>query len=141
MKLVIRQLPILSPESVDAAKMGLAAARQGKYAAFHQAMFAACLLYTSALSQAFVIPLLVFVIPIHVVALGVVLTVLTVMGVANHMGWDMFPRWLVAGPAGRWIITARHHQRHHDLYRCNYGPYFRLWDRLCGPDQGLGRFS
>ncbi len=40
-KLVIRQLPILSPESVDAAKMGLAAARQGKYAAFHKAMFAA----------------------------------------------------------------------------------------------------
>lgn len=39
-KLVIRQLPILSPESADAAKMGLAAARQGKYAAFHKAMFA-----------------------------------------------------------------------------------------------------
>lgn len=94
-----------------------------------------------ALSQAFVIPLLVFVIPIHVVALGVVLTVMTVMGVANHMGWEMFPRWLVEGPAGRWIITASHHQRHHDLYRCNYGLYFRLWDRLCGTDQGLGRFS
>jgi len=40
LKVVIRELPILSPESVDAAKMGLAAARQGKYAAFHRAMFA-----------------------------------------------------------------------------------------------------
>lgn len=39
-KVVIRELPILSPESVDAAKMALAAARQGKYAAFHHAMFA-----------------------------------------------------------------------------------------------------
>ncbi|PLK27025.1 DsbA family protein [Novosphingobium sp. TH158] len=41
LKVVIRQLPILSPESADAAKMGMAAAEQGKYAAFHHAMFAA----------------------------------------------------------------------------------------------------
>lgn len=41
LKVVIRQLPILSPASLDAAKMGLAAAEQGKYAAFHNAMFAA----------------------------------------------------------------------------------------------------
>ncbi|MFM5931841.1 MAG: DsbA family protein [Novosphingobium sp.] len=41
LKVVIRQLPILSPDSADAAKMGLAAAEQGKYAAFHKAMYAA----------------------------------------------------------------------------------------------------
>ena len=40
-QIVVRQLPILTPESVDAAKMGLAAAKQGKYAAFHKAMFGA----------------------------------------------------------------------------------------------------
>ncbi len=41
LKVVIRQLPILSPASHDAAKMSLAAAEQGKYDAFHRAMFAA----------------------------------------------------------------------------------------------------
>lgn len=41
LKVVIRQLPILSAESADAAKMGMAAAEQGKYAAFHHAMYAA----------------------------------------------------------------------------------------------------
>ncbi len=41
LKVVIRHLPILSPASADAARMGLAAARQGKYPAFHRAMFAA----------------------------------------------------------------------------------------------------
>ena len=41
LKVVVRELPILSPESADAAKMGLAAAEQGKYAAFHKAMFEA----------------------------------------------------------------------------------------------------
>lgn len=40
-KLVVRQLPILSPQSADAARMGLAAAEQGRYAQFHIAMFAA----------------------------------------------------------------------------------------------------
>ena len=37
---VIRELPILTPESATAAKMALAAAKQGKYAAFHRALFA-----------------------------------------------------------------------------------------------------
>ena len=41
LKVVVRQLPILSHESADAARMGMAAAAQGRYAAFHKAMFAA----------------------------------------------------------------------------------------------------
>lgn len=41
LKVVIRELPILSPASADAARMALAAAEQGRYAAFHRAMFAA----------------------------------------------------------------------------------------------------
>lgn len=94
-----------------------------------------------ALTGAVVIPVLVLTIPIHVAALGVVLTVMTVMGVTNHMGWEMFPRALVAGRAGNWLITASHHQRHHQEYRCNYGLYFRFWDRLCGTDKGLGDFT
>ncbi len=94
-----------------------------------------------ALSGAVVIPALVFLVPIHVAALGVVLTVMTVMGVTNHMGWEMFPRPLVHGAVGRWLITASHHQRHHRDYRCNYGLYFRHWDRLCGTDAGLGHFA
>jgi protein-disulfide isomerase len=40
LRIVVRELPILSPQSVDAARMGLAAAEQGKYAQFHHAMFA-----------------------------------------------------------------------------------------------------
>ncbi|BEU98928.1 DsbA family protein [Novosphingobium olei] len=39
LRVVVRELPIIAPESEPAARMGLAAAAQGKYAAFHQAMF------------------------------------------------------------------------------------------------------
>ncbi|MBR0553064.1 sterol desaturase family protein [Stakelama marina] len=94
-----------------------------------------------ALTGAIVIPLLVFAIPIHVAALGIVLTIMTVMGVTNHMGWEVFPRFIWDGPLGRWVITASHHQRHHERYGCNYGLYFRFWDRLCGTDGGLGSFA
>lgn len=94
-----------------------------------------------ALTGAVVIPALVLTVPIHVAALGVVLTVMTVMGVTNHMGWEMFPRPLVTGKVGNWLITASHHQRHHQQYGCNYGLYFRFWDRLCGTDRGLGDFA
>ena len=94
-----------------------------------------------ALTGALVIPALLFLIPIHVAMLGLVLAIMTIMGVTNHMGWEMFPRWVVHGPVGKHLITASHHQRHHGEYRCNYGLYFRFWDRLCGTDRGLGTFD
>ena len=94
-----------------------------------------------ALTGAVVIPALAFLIPIHVAVLGLVLTIMTVMGVGNHMGWEMFPRALVHGPVGRWLITATHHEQHHAAYRGNYGLYFRFWDKICGTDIGLGSFA
>lgn len=39
LRIVFRELPILSEESVDAARVSLSAARQRDYFAFHQAMF------------------------------------------------------------------------------------------------------
>lgn len=41
LRVVIRDYPALSEGSVDAARMALAAAHQGKFASFHDAMFAA----------------------------------------------------------------------------------------------------
>jgi protein-disulfide isomerase len=52
LKVVIRQLPILSPQSAEAAKLALAAAKQGKFAAFHQAMYAAGRLTPESMAEA-----------------------------------------------------------------------------------------
>jgi sterol desaturase/sphingolipid hydroxylase (fatty acid hydroxylase superfamily) len=90
-----------------------------------------------ALTGALVVPALVFLVPIHVAVLGLVLLTMTVMGITNHMGWEMFPAALINSKFGNWVITASHHHRHHEQYRCNYGLYFRFWDRLCGTDRGL----
>lgn len=90
-----------------------------------------------AVTGAIVIPALVFVMPIHIAILALVLTIMTVMGVTNHMGWEMFPRWLVHSRLGEWLITASHHEKHHERYDCNFGLYFRFWDKVCGTDRGL----
>lgn len=90
-----------------------------------------------ALTGAVVIPALVFLVPIHAAMLGLVLAIMTLMGVTNHMGWELFPRRFVHSRVGNWVITASHHHLHHESYRCNYGLYFRFWDRLCGTDRGL----
>ena len=90
-----------------------------------------------ALTGAVVVPVLVFLVPIHVGMLLAVLTIMTVMGVTNHMGWEMFPRALVRSKMGGGLITASHHQLHHERYLCNYGLYFRFWDKLCGTDSGI----
>jgi protein-disulfide isomerase len=46
-RLVVEEFPILTPQSVTASKAALAAARQGKYAAFHQAL----MLYRGGLDE------------------------------------------------------------------------------------------
>lgn len=94
-----------------------------------------------ALTGAFVVPALVFALPLHVGVVLTLLLVMTIMGVTNHMGWELFPAHMVGGKVGDWVITATHHQLHHDRYSCNYGLYFRIWDRLCGTDHGLGAFA
>ncbi|MEE4209413.1 MAG: sterol desaturase family protein [Parvularcula sp.] len=92
-----------------------------------------------SVSGAILVPLLVFIVPIHLAMLGVVLAVATVQAVTNHVGWEIYPRRFVHSPLGDWLITASHHERHHEDYRCNYGLYFRFWDKVCGTDRGLSK--
>ena len=94
-----------------------------------------------SLTGAVLIPALVLFIPIHYGALLVVLAIMTVMGVTNHMGWELFPRWMVDGPAGKWLITASHHQRHHEKYLCNFGLYFDFGITCAGLTGGTGTLA
>lgn len=94
-----------------------------------------------ALSGAFLIPALTFVVPIHLGALGLVMAVMTLFGVTNHLGWEIWPSRLVHGRLGTVVITARHHDQHHRRNRCNYGLYFRFWDQICATDRGFSDFG
>ncbi|MBC8048528.1 MAG: sterol desaturase family protein [Chitinophagales bacterium] len=87
-----------------------------------------------AVVTAWLLPVMVFLIPIHIGALLALVTVMTVASILNHSGWEVFPRAFVNGMVGRQLITATHHSHHHIRFNANYGLYFRFWDRLMGTD-------
>ena len=79
------------------------------------------------------LPLLVFLVPLHVGAALLILLIMTIASVLNHAGWELFPESWMRGLLGRYIITT-HHNLHHTNYKVNFGLYFRLWDKLMGTD-------
>ncbi len=91
--------------------------------------------FWEACVEALIIPILAFILPIHIGALAFVLTSMTLFGVTNHAGYEVFPRAWMRGIWGRWMITATHHNLHHRNYNVNYGLYFRFWDKWLGSDK------
>ncbi len=83
---------------------------------------------------AIIIPVLVFLIPIHVGAVLFLLVVMTICSVINHTGFEIFPDSAMRGFIGKHFITAAHHNLHHTKFRCNYALYFRFWDKVMGTD-------
>lgn len=89
---------------------------------------------TEATLVAWVLPLLTFLIPIHVGVVLFLLIAMTATATLNHCGVEIFPQSFVRGPIGGWLITATHHGVHHRRLQSNFGLHFRLWDRLMGTD-------
>jgi sterol desaturase/sphingolipid hydroxylase (fatty acid hydroxylase superfamily) len=79
-------------------------------------------------------PAMVFLIPIHITAVIGLLLFMTLVAIFNHSGWEVLPAWFVSGPIGSQLISATHHGYHHIRFDRNYGLYFRFWDRMMGTD-------
>lgn len=98
------------------------------WAAFSFSPWEACV-------EALIIPAMTFFIPINIGVLIFVLTTMTIFGVTNHAGYEIFPLKWMRGSWGDHIITATHHNLHHQNYKVNFGLYFRFWDRLLKTDR------
>ncbi|WP_420149682.1 sterol desaturase family protein, partial [Spirosoma sp.] len=79
--------------------------------------------------QAIIIPALLFVIPLHYSAVGLILIIMTLSGAINHLNMEIYPPGFDRHWLGRWLIGATHHSLHHSQYRYNYGLYFTFWDK------------
>ena len=84
---------------------------------------------TESTLQAIVIPALTFVLPLHISAVGIILTIMTVSSAINHLNTEIYPRDFNKHWLGRWLIGATHHGLHHSQFRFNYGLYFTFWDK------------
>ncbi|MCS6934690.1 MAG: sterol desaturase family protein [Chitinophagales bacterium] len=85
-----------------------------------------------ALIEVGILPLMVFLIPLHPLAILSWVLFQTGMNVLGHLGFELFPSGFTTGPISRWSNTSVHHNMHHKCVQCNYGLYFNIWDRIFG---------
>ena len=85
-----------------------------------------------ALVQAGILPLVVFLYPIHPLAFLVFMGVQLGFNVMGHAGFEIFPHWFLDSRLGKFLNTPTNHAMHHQYFRGNYGLYFNFWDRLMG---------
>ncbi len=85
-----------------------------------------------ALMQAGILPLVIFLYPIHPLAFIIFMLVQIGFNVMGHAGFEIFPRWFLDTWMGKFLNTPTNHAMHHQYFTGNYGLYFNLWDRLMG---------
>jgi sterol desaturase/sphingolipid hydroxylase (fatty acid hydroxylase superfamily) len=85
-----------------------------------------------ALVQAGVYVLLLFMVPMHPLALMLFLVYMIVRNVVGHLGYEIWPASFARYPLTRWHLTVTHHDLHHRHGKGNYGLYFSFWDDWAG---------
>lgn len=82
-----------------------------------------------AILEAFILPALLWMIPVHLAVLGTFLLTMTLLGVINHLGFEFYSKDFDQKRWTSWLISATNHDLHHQRFRGNYGLYFTWWDR------------
>lgn len=85
-----------------------------------------------ALVEVGIVPLMMFLMPLHPYAILIWVLYQTGMNVLGHLGFELFPDGFTTGTISKWHNTSVHHNMHHKLVRCNYGLYYNFWDRIMG---------
>jgi Delta7-sterol 5-desaturase len=84
-----------------------------------------------AFVEAGILILLVFILPLHPLAIMLFLIFMTGYNVYGHLGYELYPSWTNKSLL-KWMNTSTNHNMHHKLFKKNYGLYFRYWDELMG---------
>jgi sterol desaturase/sphingolipid hydroxylase (fatty acid hydroxylase superfamily) len=85
-----------------------------------------------AIMEVGIVPIMVFLIPLHPLALLSWVLYQTGMNVLGHLGFELFPKGFTTGRITKWHNTSVHHNMHHKHVNCNYGLYYNFWDRIMG---------
>ncbi len=82
--------------------------------------------------EAAIVPLIVFLFPVHPFAILIFLLFMTALNVMGHLGFEMYPKGFTKHALLGINNTSTHHNMHHSLTNCNYGLYFNFWDKWMG---------
>ncbi|HLP52367.1 MAG TPA: sterol desaturase family protein [Chitinophagales bacterium] len=85
-----------------------------------------------ALVEVGIVPIMMFLIPLHPFAVLAWVLYQTGMNVLGHLGFEIFPKGFTTGTFTKFSNTSTHHNMHHKHVVCNYGLYFNFWDRWMG---------
>ena len=87
-----------------------------------------------AIIEAGIVPLIVFTIPSHSIALLSFLIYMITRNVQGHLGIEFLPKSFIHNKWLNWHTTTTHHDLHHQKFNANYGLYFTWWDRWGGTE-------
>ncbi|EHQ25885.1 sterol desaturase family protein [Mucilaginibacter paludis] len=90
--------------------------------------------FIEAWTEGAVLLLIVFIIPVHVIAIALFTVLGFIINVYGHLGYEIVPRRFRSSPLFSFFNTSVHHNLHHKKFNGNYGLYFRVWDRLMGTE-------
>lgn len=82
------------------------------------------------LLEALIMPVIICIIPMHIYAATVHLTIMTITAAINHLDIEIYPKTKWGNWLGKIMIGATHHSHHHKYYRYNFGLYFTFWDKI-----------
>lgn len=85
-----------------------------------------------ALIEIGILPVMVFLIPLHPYAILTWVLYQSGMNLLGHLGFELYPSGFVSGTISKWNNPSTHHNMHHRFVNCNYGLYFNFWDRILG---------
>lgn len=80
--------------------------------------------------QALFLPVIFLVLPVHWIILILFLGIMSVLGIINHLGSEFYPQWMRNQFPFCHLISASHHQVHHQKMNFNLGLYFNFWDLI-----------
>jgi len=75
---------------------------------------------------------IVFLIPIQRYAFLSFFIFSTAYNVYGHLGYEIYPKWLIRSRVGKYLNTSIAHNMHHKYFNGNYSFYTRIWDMLMG---------
>jgi sterol desaturase/sphingolipid hydroxylase (fatty acid hydroxylase superfamily) len=81
-----------------------------------------------AIINAGIIPLIAFTIPCNISTFKSFIIVQLILNVYGHLGYELFPKWIINNWFTKFSNTSTHHNLHHQFVKSNYGLYYNFWD-------------
>ena len=84
--------------------------------------------------EGMILPLLLFILPMHPTSIFLFITIAFMINVYGHLGYEIAPKGFRNSFLFQILNTSVHHNLHHSKFKGNYGLYFRVWDRIMGTE-------